>query len=66
MINIQELHSEYITDEKGNKKSVILSISAFKELIEDIEDLAAIAERKIEPTVSHEKILEELRNDGLI
>ncbi len=66
MINIQELHSEYITDEKGNKKSVILPISAFKELIEDIEDLAAIAERKIEPTVSHEKFLEELRNDGLI
>lgn len=43
-----------------------LSIADFQELIEDIEDLAAIAERRNENTVSHEKVLEELRNDGLI
>ena len=66
MIRIQDLHPEYVTDERGNRKSVILPFSDFQELIEDIEDLAAIAERRNEPTVSHEEILKELRNDGLI
>ncbi len=66
MIKIQGLHPEYVTDEEGNRKSVILPISDFQELIEDIEDLAAIAERRDEPTVSHEEILNGLRNDGLI
>ncbi len=66
MKSIRELKREYVTDENGNKKSVILSIEDFQELMEDIEDLAAIAERRCENTVSHEKVLEELRNDGLI
>lgn len=66
MISIKEIKREFVTDENGNKKSVILSIADFQELIEDIEDLAAIAERRSEITVSHEKVLEELRNDGLI
>ncbi|MDM8552005.1 hypothetical protein QUF72_18115 [Desulfobacterales bacterium HSG2] len=60
MIKIQDLHPEYVTDERGNRKSVILPFSDFQELIEDIEDLAAIAERRNEPTVSHEEILKEL------
>jgi len=66
MIRIQDLHPEYVIDERGNRKSVILPFSDFQELIEDIEDLAAIAERRNEQTVSHEEILKELRNDGLI
>ena len=66
MLSIQNLHPEYITDDKGNKKSVILSIASFEELIEDIEDLAVIAERKNEPTISHSTLLEELKKDGLI
>jgi len=60
MINIQELHPQYITDEEGQKKSVILPIATFQELLEDIEDLVTIAERKDEPTISHEQLLKEL------
>lgn len=61
MINIKDLNPEYITDDKGNKKSVIISIADFQELLEDIEDLAAIAERRSEPCISHEDFLKELR-----
>jgi hypothetical protein len=43
-----------------------LSISDFETLIEDIYDLAAVAERKNEPTMSHEKFLAELKEHGLI
>ncbi len=37
-----------------------------QELIEDIEDLAAVRERQDEPTISHEEVLAELQQDGLI
>jgi len=35
-------------------------------LIDDIEDLAAIAERRDESTISHKELLKELKKDGLI
>lgn len=66
MIDIKELNPEFITDKEGNKKAVVLSISDFRELMEDLEDLAVIAERKNEPTISHGDLLAELKNDGLL
>jgi hypothetical protein len=66
MIRLDNISPQYITDENGKKKSIILSISKFQELIEDIEDLAAVAERRDEPTIPHKKLLAELKNDGLI
>ncbi|MDA3958004.1 hypothetical protein [Oceanispirochaeta sp.] len=65
-MNIQALHPRYITDEQGRKTEVILSIEAFNQLMEDFDDLAVIAERKDEPTTSHEDFLAELKSDGLI
>lgn len=62
----KRLHPEFIIDEKGNKKSVILTIDDYNELLEDIEDLAAVAERRDEPTISHEEFVKELKKDGLI
>jgi len=38
--------TKYIVDEKGNKSAVILPIEEYNELLEDIHDLAVIAERK--------------------
>ncbi len=66
MIQLNEIHPQYITDEKGKKTSVILPISEFEELIEDVEDLAAVAERREEPTISQEDLIAELKKDGLI
>lgn len=65
-MNIQALHPKYITDESGNKTEVILSLETFNQLIEDMEDLAVIAERRDEPVTSHEEFLAELKSDGLI
>ncbi len=63
---IKNLHPEYITDAHGNKKSVILSIEDFEELLEDIKDLEIVAERINEPTVSHEKIITELKRNDIL
>ncbi len=66
MINIEQLHPEFITDEKGKRKSVVLPITDFQELINDLEDLAVVAERKGEPTTSHADFIKELKNSGLL
>ncbi len=57
---------QYITDAKGQKTAVILPLDAYTELLEDLSDLAAVAERRMEKTVSHEDLLAELKADGLI
>lgn len=66
MINTQDLALNYITNEAGEKTAVILPIEQFESLLEDIEDLVIVAERKDEPTTSHEDLLEELKQDGII
>jgi hypothetical protein len=66
MINIKDLPLNYITNEVGEKTAVIISIAQFEELLEDIEDLAIVAERRDEPTTSHADLLSELKQDELI
>ena len=66
MIKLENMQPQYITDEKGVKKSVIISYSKFKELLEDIEDLATVAERREESTISHKELLVELAKNGLV
>jgi hypothetical protein len=43
-----------------------LPVAEFQELLEDIEDLAAVVERCEEPIISHEELLAELRANGLV
>jgi len=60
------LHPKFITDETGRKLEAVLPIAEYEELLEDLEDLAAIAERKDEPTVPWETVKQELIADGLL
>ncbi len=66
MLNLRELQVQYITDDAGVKSAVILPIEAFQELLEDLEDLAIVAERREEPTISHAELLAQLKQDGLL
>jgi hypothetical protein len=66
MLNLKEIELQYVTNQAGERTAVLLPIAEFQELVEDIEDLAAIAERREEPTVSHDELLAELKRDGLI
>lgn len=66
MVKLQELHPQYITDEDGKRTSVILPMVEFEELLQDIEDLASVAERREELTISHEELITEMKKDGLI
>ncbi|MFQ5434624.1 MAG: hypothetical protein ACE5FD_07090, partial [Anaerolineae bacterium] len=66
MLSLKELNVQYVTDDTGAKNAVIISYEAFQELLEDLEDLSAAAERRDEPTISHEALLTELKRDGLL
>jgi len=63
---IRDLQAQYITDEKGKKTAVILPIEEFEELLEDLQDLAVLAERRDEPTIPHEEIVARLKRDGYL
>ena len=60
------LHPQYITDGNGNKVSVVIDMQEFESMLDDIEDLTAIADRKDEETTSHDDFLNELRADGTL
>lgn len=66
MINIEQFHPQFITNEKGQRKSVVLLMSDFVELMQDLEDLAVVAERRDEPTTSHADFIKELRSSGYL
>jgi hypothetical protein len=57
---------QYVVDEKGDRTAVIVPIGEYEELIEDLHDLAIIAERREEPTVSFDELRKKLIKDGLL
>jgi hypothetical protein len=57
---------QYVTNQAGEKTAVILPINEFEELLEDLHDLATVAERRAESTISHEELLAELKRDDII
>jgi len=56
----------YITDEHGQRTAVVLPIVQYEKLIEDLDDLAAIAERREEATLSHDQFVADLKRDGIL
>lgn len=63
---MKEDELQYVTNQAGEKTAVILPLDEFQEMLEDLHDLAAVAERRAEPTVSHQELLAELKRDGVI
>lgn len=62
---IPKLNPEYVTNVKGRKRAVILPIEEYTELLEDLQDLAVIAERREEPSLSHHTVMEDLKKRGI-
>ncbi len=57
---------QYVTDTKGNKLSVILSLERYGRLMEDLHDLAIVAERRNEQPISFEEMKRRLKKDGIL
>ena len=58
--------SQYVTDKEGKKTAVILPIKQYEQLLEDLHDMAVVAERRKEKTVSFEEVKRRLKTDGLV
>lgn len=58
--------TQFVIDESGKKTGVILQLEEYDELLEDLHDLATIAERKDDPAVTFDELKEKLKTDGLI
>ena len=63
MMTLQE---QYVIDTEGNKTAVILSLQRYEQLMEDLHDLAVVAERREEEPISLEEMKQRLREDGLL
>ncbi|MBI2371431.1 MAG: hypothetical protein HYV08_14570 [Deltaproteobacteria bacterium] len=63
MSTIQE---QYVVDTEGKKTAVILSIRRYEQLLEDLHDLAVMAERREEEPISLEEMKRRLKKDGLL
>jgi hypothetical protein len=58
--------TQFLTNSEGEKIAVVMPISRYEELIEDVHDLAVIAERREESTLSFEGVKRRLKKDGLL
>lgn len=63
MIKIKQ---KFVVDGAGHKREVVVSCRDYERLMEDLHDLAIIAERKDEETIGHEEMLKRLKKDGLL
>ncbi|RUA05120.1 MAG: hypothetical protein DSY88_01690 [Candidatus Poseidoniales archaeon] len=55
----------FLVDEKGRKKSVVLPIKVYQALVEDLADMAVIAERNGDPTQSLDLVRKNLEEKWL-
>jgi len=60
------MNTQYITDDRGDKLAVVIPISDYEFLMEDVADLAAVAERRDDETVVLSEVKKSLIADGLL
>jgi len=49
---MKTIQEQFVFDAKGNKTGVILSVERYEQLMEDLHDLAVVAERRDEESIS--------------
>jgi hypothetical protein len=56
--------TQYLTDANGAKIAAVIPIDEYEELMEDLSDLAVVAERRDEPRISFEEVKRRLKENG--
>jgi len=57
---------QYVLDRKGRRKSVLLPLREYEDLLEDLHDLAVIAERRDETPRSLAEVRQNLTRDRVL
>ena len=60
------LTEQFVVDSKGKRTAVLLSIRRYQKLMEDVHDLAVVAERRNEKPISLEEMKRRLKKYGLV
>lgn len=60
------VEEQFVVDSKGQKKGVLLTLEHYEKLMEDLHDLAVIAERREETPISLDELKRRLKTDGLL
>jgi len=60
------VQEQFIVDAKGKKTGVILPLKHYQKLMEDLHDLAVVAERRAEEPISLEEMKRRLKRDGVL
>ena len=55
---------KYVVDDNGNRTAVILPVQEYQSLLEDLHDLAVVAERREETPISIEEMKRRLAKHG--
>ena len=63
---METAQEQYVIDTKGKKLSVILSVERYERLMEDLHDLAIVAERRDEKPISFDEMKRRLKKDGIL
>jgi PHD/YefM family antitoxin component YafN of YafNO toxin-antitoxin module len=63
---MKAIEEQYIVDSKGKKTAVIVAVERFERLLEDLHDLAVVAERRREKPISLSEMKRRLKRDGLL
>ncbi|MDI3465110.1 MAG: hypothetical protein OJF50_003931 [Nitrospira sp.] len=56
----------YVTDRKGKRTGVVLSIKRYSRLMEDLHDLAVVAERRDDKLVMADEMKKRLHKRGFL
>ena len=62
-MNVQE---QFIVDMQGKKIGIIIPLNRYQRLMEDLHDLAVVAERRAETPVSLQEMKRRLKKDGIL
>ena len=60
------MQEKFLINSKGRKTGVVLSLRRYRKLIEDLHDLAVVAERRSEPAISFDEMRRRLKKNGLL
>ena len=60
------VQEQFIIDANGKKTSIILPLRRYQKLMEDLHDLAIVAERRVEEPMSLDEMKHRLKKDGLL
>jgi PHD/YefM family antitoxin component YafN of YafNO toxin-antitoxin module len=59
-------NEQYVVDSEGRKTAVLLSLEQYEKLMQDLHDLAVVAERRDEESISLPELKRRLKKDGLL